>query len=415
MLLLSPRHPQACDSPTALWDWVTLQGDTLTGQGCDSAEAIARQPATVLVWPAQALSWLQLSLPKAPAHKLRALLDGLLEERLLSDLPDLHYALAPGFQPGRAAADTWVVCCQREPLQRAVTYLQSIAHPLAAVLPACAPQPQQHAQPWVWVCGSNEEPALLASAAHGALWLPLQPQASAADRALLLSSLQAVGALEAGSTAWASPALVGLAEQQLPELAWQTRSHAHPWQQALASGWDLAQFDLRLQARSARWRLALEQLRQHWGSPAWRPLRWGLGALVAVQLLGLNLNAWQARQEIAQLRQLSHATLQQSFPQVQLVLDAPLQMQRELDRMRQARSELSPGDLEPLLKQLGRAHTRSPLELRQLRFEGGSAELAHAPLSAAAQQELGAALAPSGWEFAPQGPERSTLRWASAR
>jgi len=116
-----------------------------------------------------------------------------------------------------------------------------------------------------------------------------------------------------------------------------------------------------------------------------------------------------------QLRQLSHATLQQSFPQVQLVLDAPLQMQRELDRLRQARSELSPSDLEPLLEQMGHAHSRSPLELRQLRFEGGSAELAHAPLSAAAQQELGAALAPSGWQFQPQSPERSTLRWASAR
>jgi len=410
VLLISPRQPLACDSPTALWDWVTLQGATLTGQGCDSAEAIARQPATVLVWPAQALSWLQLSLPKAPAHKLRALLDGLLEERLLSDLPDLHYALAPGFQPGRAA-DTWVACCQREPLHRAVAYLQSIEHPLAAVLPACAPQHP----PWVWVCGSSEAPELLASAAHGALCWPLQPQASAADRALLHSSLQAVGALEAGSTAWASPALVGLAEQHLPELAWQTRSGAHPWQQALASGWDLAQFDLHLQARSARWRLALEQVRQHWGSPAWRPLRWGLGALVALQLLGLNLNAWQARQEIVQLRQLSHATLQQSFPQVQLVLDAPLQMQRELDRLRQARSELSPSDLEPLLEQMGRAHSRSPLELRQLRFEGGSAELAHAPLSAAAQQELGAALAPSGWQFQPQNSERSTLRWASAR
>jgi len=414
VLLLSPRQPLACDSPTALWDWVTLQGDTLTGQGCDSAEAIARQPATVLVWPAQALSWLQLSLPKAPAHKLRALLDGLLEERLLSDLADLHYALAPGFRPGRAA-DTWVLCCQREPLQRAVDYLQAIAHPLAAVLPACAPQPALQARPWVWVSGSSEAPALLASAAHGALWLPLQPHASAADRALLHSSLQAVGALDAGSAAWASPALVGLAEHLLPDLAWQTRSDAHPWQQALASGWDLAQFDLRLRARSARWQLALERLRQLWGSPAWRPLRWGLGALVALQLLGLNLNAWQARQEIAQLRQLSNATLQQSFPHVQLVLDAPLQMQREIDRLRQARSELSPNDLEPLLEQLGRAHLRSPFELRQLRFDSGSAELAHAPLSAAAQQELGAALAPSGWQFASQGHERSTLRWASAR
>jgi len=412
VLLLSPRQLLACDSPTALWDWVTLQGDTLTGQGCDSAEAIARQPATVLVWPAQALSWLQLSLPKAPAHKLRALLDGLLEERLLSDLPDLHYALAPGFQPGRAA-DTWVLCCQREPLQRAVAYLQSIAHPLAAVLPACAPQPQR--QPWVWVCGSSEAPALLASAAHGALCWPLQPHASAADRALLHHSLQAVGALEAGGTAWASPALVGLAEQHMPELAWQTRTDAHPWQQALASGWDLAQFDLRLQARSARWRLALEQLQRHWGSPAWRPLRWGLGALVAVQLLGLNLNAWQAHQEIAQLRQLSSATLQQSFPQVELVLDAPLQMQRELDRLRQARSELSPKDLEPLLEQLGRAHASTPFELRQLRFEGGSAELAHAPLSEAAQQQLGAALAPSGWQYLPQNPELSQLRWAPTR
>jgi general secretion pathway protein L len=72
----------------------------------------------VAVVPARALSWHRVDLPKGvidnrlisrggqPA-RLRAVLEGLLEEQLLDDPATVHFALAPD---ARAAQPVWVAC-----------------------------------------------------------------------------------------------------------------------------------------------------------------------------------------------------------------------------------------------------------------------------------------------------------------
>ena len=45
----------------------------------------------------------------------------------------------------------------------------------------------------------------------------------------------------------------------------------------------------------------------------------------------------------------------QTFPKVQVVVDAPVQMERELAQLRQAAGSVSPRDLEPLLAAAGAA------------------------------------------------------------
>ena len=73
------------------------------------------------------------------------------------------------------------------------------------------------------------------------------------------------------------------------------------------------------------------------------------------QLLGLNVAAWHERRALDDRRQAVRQTLQQTFPNVTLVLDAPLQMQRELAQLQQAGGQLSGRDLEALLSALGSA------------------------------------------------------------
>jgi len=143
------------------------------------------------------------------------------------------------------------------------------------------------------------------------------------------------------------------------------------------SDWNLAQFDLSLSAgarRSQRLRRTLRQLRS---APAWRPARWGLAALLGAHLLGLNAAAWHERSSLAAKQQAVQQTLQTSFPQVTLVLDAPVQMQRELAQLQQASGALSPGDLETLLAAIdqdagGEALVPSAIEYSQGegRFKG---------------------------------------------
>ena len=64
----------------------------------DRASFQVRAGEIVAVVPARALSWQQVTLPQgatAQASRLRAVLEGLLEEHLLDDPAQLHFALQP--------------------------------------------------------------------------------------------------------------------------------------------------------------------------------------------------------------------------------------------------------------------------------------------------------------------------------
>ena len=118
--------------------------------------------------------------------------------------------------------------------------------------------------------------------------------------------------------------------------------------QAAAGGWNLRQFDLaprhRGATRAARRLAALPGAGLAPGArAAW--WRWPL-----VQLVGLNAWAWHA----AAARSTSSAQamvelLQSTHPQVRAVLDAPLQMARETERLRAAAGQPGDDDLETLL------------------------------------------------------------------
>ena len=66
----------------------------------------------VAVVPARALSWQRVQLPPGlplgagqQTPRLRSVLEGLLEDRVLDDAAQLHFAIAPGAQAG---APVWV-------------------------------------------------------------------------------------------------------------------------------------------------------------------------------------------------------------------------------------------------------------------------------------------------------------------
>jgi len=75
--------------------------------------------------------------------------------------------------------------------------------------------------------------------------------------------------------------------------------------------------------------------------------------LVASGLLGLGASAWADKQALAAKRQAIQQVLQQTFPHVALVLDAPLQMQREVDRLQRARGSVGQADLDTFLSDFG--------------------------------------------------------------
>jgi general secretion pathway protein L len=63
--------------------------------------------------------------------------------------------------------------------------------------------------------------------------------------------------------------------------------------------------------------------------------------LLVTQVLAINAMAWSEKSLLEQKRKQQHAILQSTFPLVRVVLDAPLQMQREVALLAQSRGGIA--------------------------------------------------------------------------
>ncbi len=316
----------------------------------------------VAVVPAAALSWHRFDWPRgvaAGSPRLRAAIEGLLEEQLLDDTSALHFALDPDARPGTTA---WVAVCDRVWLRGQLQVLESAGRLPHRVVPEVAPE----APSALLATGEADRPWLVLRGPAGVQRLPLEPGA-----------LELLQALDADTLLLAEPAVSAQAEAlfQRPVVLQQAGQR---WLQAAQSRWNLAQFDLARSGR-ARWLArGTIYLGQFLAAPAWRPARWAALGLLLAQLIGLNAWAWKERQDLQAKREAIQGILTSTFPQVKVVVDAPVQMERELAALRQATGAPSASDFESLLGALahaaGSAGSLAPTEMqydeRGLRLRG---------------------------------------------
>ncbi|RYF63466.1 MAG: general secretion pathway protein GspL, partial [Comamonadaceae bacterium] len=310
--------------------------------------------------PARALSWQRVHLPPGLAlgsgqqtPRLRSALDGLLEDRVLDDAAQLHFALQPGAQAGEPL---WVAVCDRAWLRENLQALEAAGRRVARVVPEFSPGPTASGRPELCVLGTPEDACVVLTgqgADHGVAVLPLSIASVMLARPGLAQSAGNDDDDDA-PVVRAEPAVAALAERTLGQrVALHTASQRAL--DAARSDWDLAQFDLASTGRTRALRRAGSLASALLYAPQWRAARWGAGVLVAAHLIGLNAWAWQERQSLAAKQAAVRATLTQTFPKVQVVVDAPVQMDRELAQLRQAAGSVSTRDLEPLLAAAGRA------------------------------------------------------------
>ena len=331
---------ELADAVTSL-DYV-LSADGLS-VGAQSSAPPALLPSAdelVALVPAQRLSWHQVTLPKGLLPKgflqdgnpirLRAALEGLLEERLLDDPSQLHFALEPGAQ---AETPLWVAVCARDWLHAALQALEQVGRPVARVVPEFSPG----AMPDTLVVIGTPEQAHMVSTARGGV--SLWPLSGAAVTLLNWPQEQAVVA---------EPAVISLAEQLLDRTV-TLQPAAQRRLQAAQTTWDLAQFDLANSGRSRFLKRGTGAVQRFLNAPAWRAARLSLVALLAVNLLGLNAWAWKERAQVKAQRQAVQAVLTDTFPKVRVVVDAPLQMAREVAALQQAGGDVTGRDLETML------------------------------------------------------------------
>jgi general secretion pathway protein L len=201
-------------------------------------------------------------------------------------------------------------------------------------------------------------------------WLALAQPDGVACLRLQGSLARALQPADGAGVSWtATPAAATAAERWLgTPVALLTDSERALETAGPAGGLNLRQFDLAARHRGTR---ALREAFKRFRSTEWRPVRWGLTALVAVQLLGLNLQAWQQSQLLTARRTAMVDLLKATHPGVRAVLDAPLQMESETERLRAAAGRPGDKDLEALLGAAAGAWPDGLGPAQMLRFEGG--------------------------------------------
>ena len=347
--------------------------------------ALLPKADTVVAWVGPTdVSWHRITLPRAPASKLRAALVGMLEEQLLDDEQAVHLAVAP--QPS-AGQPTWVAAVHKRWLTQHLEQLEKAGAFVERVVPALWPDDPatghffaasdaadgSSAQTWLAYSDANG----VRCARMAGTWVRDQMTAWARQ----------------GARWSAAPAVAAQAERWLG-VAVAVRADADHALQAVRSLWNLRQFDLAARARGSRF------VRDNWKrvwSPAWRPARIGVLALVVLHVIGINLWALHQRSEIERRKQAMVTLLKAAHPQVGTIVDAPVQMRRATDSLRAAAGRVGDADLEAAMAAATQAWPDGQAPIQALRFEQGKLTLVVSTWSADQIERFRARLRSAGW------------------
>lgn len=303
-----------------------------------------RQTEVVAVVPLAALSWHQVVLPpgslprqllgqRHPA-RLRAILEGLLEDQLLDDPAQMHLALQPQPQVGQPL---WVAACDRSWLGQALAALAHAGLKVARIVPESSPQSLAHT---IEVTGSADQ-----------AWVSALTRADDGGRVGVVHSAlsaQVLALLPPEPQVLAEPAVAALAEQQLGRPV-TLQQRGVRLLQAAQQPWDLAQFEFANAERDQRWAALAQALTRFAKAPQWRAGRWALMLLLLGNLVGLNAWAWREASLLQAQHQQVRTVLTETFVHVPVVVDAPVQMAREVAALASSRGAGSRDDLETVL------------------------------------------------------------------
>jgi general secretion pathway protein L len=376
------------DTGTAYYAYaLSPDGFGLMSQGKQCPASLLPKADTVVAVLSDAdVGWHRITLPKSPAARLGAALVGVLEEALLEDADSTLLAVAPQAAAGQP---TWIAAVNLPWLRSELAELERAQIFVDRVVPGVCPDevPSGHFVETEEVTGTPAEGISLSwSHAGGAALLNLQ---GGLTREL-------VPGTGLPGTRWtATPSAAEHAEHWLgaPVNVMPT-----PFRllQASRTLWNLRQFSLARKHKGVR---AARDFFRELMSPDWRPARYGLVTLLLLQVLGLNLWAWHQRSAMEAKNTAMVKVLQTTFPQIRAVLDARLQMQREVQALRALAGKPGDSDLEPLLQATAMAWPTDRPPVDNLQFKEGQLSLAATGWSDEQIEQFRSQLNAAGWHL----------------
>lgn len=361
----------------------SIDGFSVGREGQAAPALLPKADQVVALLPAVDVSWHRITCPRASAAKLGSALAGVLEEALLEDPQQLHFALAPGARGGESC---WVAATDRASLAAAISAIESGGQRVDRIVPSAWPDdPASGHFDIADDEAGGSSPTIRVTWSHpdGVLVLPLQ---GALARTMLPRPLPPETRFSA------VPAVAAPAERWLGQSV-RVQSPADMALYATRSLWNLRQLGLAPRHRGAS---ALREALRSFLSSSWRPVRWGLASLVAAQLVGLNLAAWQERSTLESKRAEMTQLLMAAHPQVRAVYDPAVQMQRETDLLRTSAGRSSEADFEAALQAAASAWPGlNPVQT--LSFEAGRLTLAAPDWGQEQVETFRNALSAGGW------------------
>ena len=379
---LPPRDPAIASEE---WDLPELPFVLLDRQhkamrtGRSSLESLPRAAVTVLMIAARDVLLLQLALPPVKGLRLMQALPNVVEDLLIQDAQTCHIAID---RPVAADGRSIVAAIDRSWFRFVINAFTEAGHPRIKAVPImrCLPKPQGVTAPTADPLSMAAavpaiEPAALPTPTPliAAILGAVMPTAPAVwggevlyapthvELAIARGELGEGMALRAEAVANTLGALAGTAPIELYQLTGVPgatsneadtsglQPQALPFETlaraALQCEFDLCQFEFAAQP----WRPSRATLK------SWRIPAWLAGATVLIAIVAGNLD-WLmlSRQHAAMLDQ-QVELLMSTFPKTAEVLDPPVQMTRQLDRLRTAAGELAPDDFLSLSNGLARS------------------------------------------------------------
>jgi len=360
-------------------------GIELDAHGHAAAALLPKRSVVIAVVQEADVSWHRITLPKAPASRLRAALVGVLEDALLDDADGVHLAVAPLAVAGQP---TWVAAVDKAWLQDELAALEKAGVFVDRVVPMAWPDdpPAGHFHAPAAGVGSVESALLTWASVDGVATVRLD---GGLARALVPQP-------PPPATRWtAAPMAAAAAEHWLgaPVNVMPTEQRLL---QAGRSLWNLRQFDLARRTRGAR---AIADWGRQMMSPAWRPVRIGVALLVVAQIVGLNVWAWHQKSAVESRRAAIQALVKKTFPRA---ADADIQrdpaavMLRETQALRTLAGKAGDTDLEPMLQAAAAAWPGERPPVENLRYEGGKLTLSANGWSDPQIEQFRSVLRPAG-------------------
>ena len=270
--------------------------------------------------PARRLSWHRIQLPVAFRRKrkqINAFIRGALEDKLLDELSDLHFAIAP-----RVGADgmVWVAVCDRLWLMNHLDGLAALGLSLTRLIPELSPDTAKGPL----AIGHGDKPMLWLSSVDGGLWsLPLNREA-----------VNSIG-YELGENAHGTKPVIyadpsgSRFVSNLSDLRVELMDVAGHLAWVRASDWDLLQGPLESKVTRRLMMGSRRKVARWWREERWRRFRYGVVALLFCNVVGLNVWVYLTRANWEAQQQQMLQLFRETFPEVKAVIDPHRQMLAE--------------------------------------------------------------------------------------